>query len=338
MITRRLTGAALAALFTLTTHLSAAPSAAPGYATSLFYTHANADRIVSYDWAGASDVYYQTSTASFDYGGFFRWSGPAPVELQNGSAAPFAGASVVTIGDSVYFNLGTFSSTPIDKYGPLSDHPALTQISTTANYALFGHSGDLFITGAVNFGPNQIFYSDLDGSGNLVSNPAVSLGTTGGGSGPLAFDAAGDLFFAPGYSDKSIYRWSAAQVIAAIAHPTANALTLTGQLWADYSALYPLQSGATSMLVEADGDVLVTVTDFTNPSVLARFDAAPDGSYVGTSETILIDTALLGELRTHDGGLYISSENAIYQIVPEPAAAALLALGGAVIALRRRRS
>ena len=334
MIPRSLTVAAFAALTSFPVHLSAAPVASPGYATTLFYTHPNADRVVSYDWAGGTGLYYETATPFYEYGGFYGWNGGAPAMLQAGAASAYAGASVVAIGDAVYFNVDT-GSTAIRKYGPLSGAPAVAQISTTPNYGLFGHAGDLFITGSVSFGPNQIYYSDLDGSGNLVSNPAISLGVTGGGSGPLAFDLAGNLFFAPGYSDKRIYRWTASQVSAAIAGVTT--LTLTGQLWADYALLYPLQSSATSMLVEAGGDVLVTVTDFANPSVLARFEAALDGSYAGTAAIILTDSALLGEVRAYDGGLYVSSENAIYQIVPEPATAALLACTLPMLAWRRRR-
>lgn len=333
---RSLTGPALAALFTVSTHVSAAPTAAPGYAAIPIYTHSNADSIVSYDWAGAGDLYYQTS-ASYSYGGFYQWSGGTLNALQAGSGTMANGASVVTIGDFVYFNVDTYSSTPIRRYGPVNGVPTLTEISTTTNYALHTHAGDLFITGAVNFGPTNIYHSAISAGGDLVNDPAVSIGNPGGGSGPLAFDNAGNLFYAPGFFDRSIYRWSAADVAAAIANPGGFPLTAAGNLWLDYSLLYPDQGGATSMLVDSGGDLLVTITDYTEPSFLTRFDVAFDGSYAGTREDILTDDVLIGQLRAYEGGIFVSSENAIYQIVPEPGTVGLLCFAFAALGLRRGR-
>lgn len=333
---RTLTSTALAALAFLAAHVSAAPSASPGYAVLPFYSHENPDSIVSFDWAGAGALYYQTS-ASYSYGGFHQWSGGTLNTLQTGSGSIANGASVVTIGDFVYFNVDTYSSTPIRRFGPVSGAPVLADISTTTNYALHTNGGNLFITGSVNFGPTNIYYSAIGGSGNLLSDPAISIGAPGGGSGPLAFDGAGNLFYAPGYFDKSIYRWSAADVAAAIANPVGAPLSAPGHLWLDYSALYPMQGGATSMLVDPAGNLLVTITDFVNPSYLTRFDVAPNGSYAGTREDVLTNNVLIGQLRAHDGGIYVSSENTIYQIVPEPATGALVGIGFAALALRRGR-
>jgi hypothetical protein len=342
---RSLTGPAFAALCLLHAPAFAAPTASPGYATSLFYTHNTSDRIVSYDWGTGSNVYYQTNSPAFGgfgYGGFFGWNGGAPVELQNGSAANFAGASVVTIGDYVYYNAGLFVGTPIYKYGPLSGSPTPVLASGTDNYAIFGHGGNLFITGAATSGPNafanQIYFSALDANGALTNDPAISLGITGGASGPLAFDASGNLFYAQGLGGREIYRWTSAEVAAAIADPGTNPLVTAGHLWYDYTPVYGTVAGATSMVVGAEGDLVVTLTDFANPSVLASFDIAPDGSYGGASSTLLSDTGLLGEVRVHDGGLYVSSDNAIYQVVPEPASAALVFFGGVLLGLRRRRA
>ncbi len=335
---RSLTGAAFAALFALTTHVSAAPTASPGYAAYSIYAHTSSDSIVSFDWDASANLHYMT-TAGFPDVNIWRTTGGAPVNIY---AAPsnFAGANVVAIGNYIYFNDSDLTNLQyIRGYEAASVAPTVTALSTTPNYGLFGHNGDLFITGANGgYGPNRIYFSDLAGDGDLLDDPAISLGqTSSGGSGPLTFDLAGNLFYAPGFGDKSIYRFTTAEVAAALADPLANPLTGTGNLWLDYSLLYPDQGGATSMLVEADGDLLVTITDFSNPSFLTRFDAAPDGSYENTYEQILTDSLLIGQLREHDGGLYVSSENAIYQIVPEPGTALLLIAGLGALALRRSR-
>ncbi|MDB6154699.1 MAG: cell surface protein [Chthoniobacteraceae bacterium] len=335
MIRRTLfTGAAFAALFH--TYTLATPEPAAGYATALFYTHPNNDLLASYDWDKSGNIYYQTSVESA-FGGFYCFRGGSTSLLVSGNPVLFAGASVAGIGNFVYFNNSDFAGRQlIYKFGPLDSAATVTQISMAPNYGLYGHDGDLFITGGVDSGANGIYQSALNISGNLVSNPPISLGaTSGGASGPLAFDAAGNLFYAPGYGDKSIYRWTAAQVGSAVLDPLNAALGISGQHWVDYSALYPLQTGATSMLVQSDGDLLVTITDFTNLSYLARFGTALDGSYGGIHENILTDSSLLGQLREYAGGLYVSSNNSIYQIIPEPGACWLLFFGIVALFLRR---
>jgi hypothetical protein len=78
--------------------------------------------------------------------------------------------------------------------------------------------------------------------------------------------------------------------------------------------------------------VVVTVTDFINPSSVVRFDANGGGSF----ETILTSTGRLGELRLNGGNLYLSEANNIIAIIPEPSAV-FIALSGFGLFLRRRR-
>ncbi len=324
------------AAFALVHHASAQPTVvAPGFGITTFHTHSSSDGIVSFDWDASANLYYMT-TAGFPDVAVWKVVAGTPASIY-ANPNRFSGASVVAIGDYVYFNDSDFSNTQyIHSYGPVSGAAVTTQISMTRNSGLYGHGGDLFIAGAPGFGTNRIYHSDLAGNGTLVSDPATNLGVTSGSSGPLEFDAAGDLYYAPGYGDLSIYKWSALEVAGAIANPMANPLNTPGHLWLDYSALYPTASGATSMLFDAEGDLLVTLSNFVDPSALVEFGVGAGGAYDSTAVEILTDTGRLGELRGLNGGVFVSSDNRIFQVVPEPGSA-LLAAGCAVLLARRNR-
>src|SRR5689334_1946793 len=84
----------------------------PAYQFTPFITHTNSDTLVSYDWGSNGSVYYQTATSSFNFGGLYQYSGGIPAQIVPGSAE-FAGASVVSIGNYVYFNTSTFNNSNI---------------------------------------------------------------------------------------------------------------------------------------------------------------------------------------------------------------------------------
>lgn len=309
----------------------------PGYSISTYYTHtATAADIVSFDWDASSNLYYLT-----DDDAVWQTSGGTPTNIYTAPAATaddayFSGASVTTIGNYVYFNDSDYYGEYIHAYGPLAGSPSVSLVSSASNYALLGHNGALFITGTDSNGSNNIYYSTLNTNGTLASGP-TSLGVTGGDSGPLAFDSAGDLYYAPGYGDLDIYKWSAAEVAAAISNPTLDPLSESGHLWESYSAQYSSVAGATSMLVAPDGDLLLTLTNFSGPSDLVDFGVNPNGSANGAENTVLTDGGLLGEIRELDNNVYVAADNEIVQIVPEPATAFLAGLGGMMLAFRRRR-
>ena len=50
----------------------AAPTAAPGFATTPLLTHSTSDAIISYDWAAATGLYYLTA-ATFPDNGQSLW-------------------------------------------------------------------------------------------------------------------------------------------------------------------------------------------------------------------------------------------------------------------------
>jgi hypothetical protein len=82
--------------------------------------------------------------------------------------------------------------------------------------------------------------------------------------------------------------------------------------------------------------LLLTLTDFSNPSYLVRFDVDALGDYEGF-EAILSSTDQLGDVRFRDGSIYLASSNSILQVVPEPGTVGLVLMGCAALALWGRR-
>jgi hypothetical protein len=113
---------------------------------------------------------------------------------------------------------------------------------------------------------------------------------------------------------------------------------VTGHQWLNYHTTYPSLDGATSLLIDPDGHLLATIASYSAPSLLLEFGVAADGTYDGTATEVLSDTDRLGELRLHDGRVYVSSGNGIFEVVPEPGTFALLGVAAAAIAFSRRRS
>lgn len=318
--------ALVASLFTVSS-ATAALSFASGYGASDYHTHGGSDAIYSYDWGSDGNLYYGTATPSSTAGGIYRYNGVSTTTVKAASG-DFAGASVVGIGSSIFFNDSTPSNAQrIHQYDIKAGS---TTSVTVTNYALGSDGSHLLGTGSADFAVTRLTYF---ASG--VSGATIDLGGIDGASGPVAADASGNLFYAPGFGDLGIYRWTAAEVAAAISGDGIPALSASGHLWLDYSSSFGTVSGASSLLLDAGGNVLITLTDFSAPSSLVKFAADGSGSY----ETILTSDERLGELRQHEGNLYLSNGNRIVAIIPEPSVM-IISLLGAVpgLMLRRRRS
>ena len=326
------------ALALLTPSRAAVSILDPAYSFSIYHTHSEpTSAIVSFDWDSGGTAYYQASTDSYNFGGLFTWNGLTQGTAVAGSS-DFSGASTVRIGDNIYYNTSGSSDQKVWKYGPLSGSPAASNISTNANWGLFRRgANEMFITGAPGFGTNQIFRATLDGSGNFTSAP-VSLGVTIGSSGPIAFDLSGNMYYAPGFGDLNIYKYTAADVAAAIADPVSNPLpSAASRLWYNYSLNFSNVSGGAGMAFDEDGDLLVTLTDFSTPSLLVRFDVDSLGAFEDLNP-ILSSADRLGDVRFRDGSIYVGNANTIMQVVPEPGPLGLVALGGLTLGwLRLRR-
>ncbi|MDF3131271.1 hypothetical protein P0Y35_18850 [Kiritimatiellaeota bacterium B1221] len=301
-----------------------------GYGGSILYTHSSSDSITSYDWDTSGALNYMTSAGYPDVN-IWRNNGVTTTNIYS-NPSHFSGASVVAIGDYIYFNDSDYTNQNIHRYDPNSASPSSSPISTTANYGLYNGNGDLFITGAIGFGTNHIYYSSLDGNGDLNNDPALDLGETFGSSGPLVFDASGNMYYAPGYGDLSIYKWSASQVSDAIADPINNPLSQTGVRWADYSGEYTTMSGATGMAFDANGNLIVSLTSFSAPSALVSFNLNGAGAYAG-NDLIMTTTNRLGDIREHDGEIYFAVDNQIIQVIPEIGTLSALCIGFALLAL-----
>jgi len=293
-----------------------------GYSSALFFTHSNSDTINSYDWGSDSNLYYATAAEDFTSGGVYRNDGNSSTTIRAASA-DYAGASLVAVNSSVYFNDGNYPSSKIYRYN-IGDSTTTSTFAT--NYLLSKSGNSLVTTGSADFSTTQISYY---ASG--VLSGYLDIGAVAGGSGPCAFDMVGNMFYAPGYGDSSIYRWSTIEVATALLGDPSSQLDAAGHQWIDYSGSFA-GAGASSLLIDASGNVLVTLTDFVNPSALVKFDASGNGNY----ETVLTSTDRLGELRMHEGALLISDANRIITIIPEPSTI-LVTLSGLLLLVRRKR-
>lgn len=334
MKTASFTGVAFAAFLLSVSPAMAVLTASSGYSVTSYHTHTNSDTVVSYDWTANGDLYYGTSTSSYKFGGVYRSDGGGVTTIAPANTGLSSGMSTVVSGDYVYFNNSDSANNQfIYKYGPTGGLAAVTQISTTANSSLHVSAGSLYITGAVGFDINHIYYSGLDSSGNLVNNPALDLGETSGYSGPLAFDAAGNLYYAPGGDDTSIYRWSSAEVLSAV---SGGNLSVAGHQLLDYGSLLA-GGGASSMVVDENGVILLTWTNYLDPSALVAFNAEGDGDYLDM-KTIATSNGRLGQVSIRDGEIFVSEGNSIYQVIPEPSAFLSLGLSGLLMMRRKRQA
>ncbi len=308
---RLFTGVCLAAL---AGQAFAAVIGGSNYVAELYYMHPNSqETFVAFDWDGDSNLYYSTGRPDWGIGFSVHRYARGSVETLYADENAFAGSGRVTaIGGRIYFNDGgTYERWTYDyfRYDPAQAEAPVNLAVLSDLYGLETRDGtDFWAAGGYDA---AIYYSGLDSSGYLESNPLVNLGTIGNASGPLVFDAEGNLYYAEGYvysGHPKVYRWSAAEVAAAIADPAAAPLSPTDHEWATLSA----GEGASGMAMDDKGNLLVTATSFAEPSQLHRLFAA-NGICAGF-EVMARSDSRMEMVRVHDGRIYVSTAEGLFKV------------------------
>lgn len=261
-------------------------------------------------FAASTKLYKRTATGGY----------ATATSLFNYGSALF-GSFVVVQGSKLYF--GESSSNTIRSVNLDGTSPAL--IGTVLNnYDLAFSGGSAFVSA----NPDTTFTSPQNKVSKLdlaTGATQVVLNATPDFSGPVEFDASGNLIYGVAKSTiGGIYRYSAAAVAAALSTSTPIVLTPpTGRVIANGGNQYLAYAGGTSLWQD----------DF---SALTRYDL---GTGVGTAIGTTTDT--LGNLDYAGTTLYASVTNfttnnsAVFAVVPEPSSAVLLAFG--MLAFTRRR-
>ena len=270
--------------------------------------------IVSFDWDAASNLYYTTGGVDWDTGfSVFHFDGTTSSSLYSDPDA-FAGSRLTAIAGLIYFNDGgTYDRWTCNyfRYNPATGAAPVDMGILSDIWGLETKTGsDFWAAGGY---PASIYYSALDANNELVDNPLINLGAVGSASGPMAFDKDGNLYYAEGYvaeGHPNVYRWSAAEVAAAIADPEGAALNPEGHTWTTLTT----GDGTTSMVVDNDGHVLVTITSFVDSSELQRLHVK-NGEFTGF-DMMARSSDRLETVRIRNNNIYVSAAEGIYKIVP----------------------
>ncbi len=264
--------------------------------------------VASFNWSSGGDLYWMEGDNNFAQDlKVHKFDGNTLSAIY--TAASYSGTWVLSDGDNIYFDDG--SLTALFKYDSIGGGAA-TQVFQQSNaWGYTIHNNGLFIAGADVNWDAKLYYSALDGNGDLTG-PLVDLGFMGSPSGPIAFDAAGNLYYASGYSAGKIHKYSAAEVALAIA---GTPLTdPAGHEIIDFNSFG--HAGATGMEFDSNGHLVVTLTSFGAPSDLVTFYMDDSGDYLGTAEITAQSSNRMTSVRLYQGQTYFSDQDGIYQVIP----------------------
>lgn len=271
--------------------------------------------LVSFDWDASDTLHYTVGDPSFNFKQeVYKTATPDDIQVYSAMDV-FVGSRLTCIGDYMYFNDGAdfmrsafnyffYPAATADTPASLLAHPYGANLWGLATR----NAGEFFASGSeVDWGPAALFYNTLDGTGNF-DGVLTKFGDIGESPGPLTFDAAGNLYYAPGYvgsGTANIYRWDAAAVAAALADPGSASLLGTGNEWAVIPTPY---NGATGMATDSAGNLYVSATAYGEPSQLLYYDGAtaamfPVVEYANRLETV----------RYKDASIYFSGADGVFE-------------------------
>jgi hypothetical protein len=235
------------------------------------------------------------------------------------------GSFVFVSGGKIYFGDG---NGPLRSINP--DGTGVNLLGSVANNydaALLG--GNLYVSHAESFSPpkNRVtkFELQADGPGFVLGPADIIVAADNDYSGPLEFDAAGNLYYGASGSSSAtgLYRFSAAEVLAAFgptqltidaAHQITSGIGSTALAFAGGDDLWQDRYTGELNLIDADdGSIQPIGSSPNNPGTM---DAIGQTLYVGVST---------------------STRSAVYSVVPEPFCALLALVGLTVLHTRRRR-
>ena len=295
-------------------------------------------KITDFAWGADQKMYFNTQCDIDDYWlwsmglGFYSKDGSTVTQiLDQVESMLYQGSGVVAVGNNIRYNPDGGSTQWIATYDTTTGATPVRG-EPIPNYGLASNGSDLFFTNGVSGGTNISYSQGGTGTPQLITDMIP------GGSGPLAFDLTGNMYYASG-DGGLVYCWTLSQVQDSIDGATlldggAVVLNLSGTAYAGF--------GTSSMLVNDDVIYLVlndwsTWPDIT--SVLFAYDMFTD-SYVELLRTV---GQSFGQINIDgSGNMYVSHGGTIYQfdnltVVPEPTTWALLFAGCAVLVILRKK-
>lgn len=314
-----------------------------GYNYQAAYTLTGAGAITAFGWGSDNKLYYSGTDYSGPSSFFRRVDSGGEVTLSTvNSSYGGAGFGLVSTsgGDFVYFN-DSGANAPWPQYVRMHEIGTGTAslASSASNYSVHADESvqpDRLFAVWGSFGsPSSIGFADVGANGTF-GGTFTGFGSVAGNSGFMTFDNAGNLYYGPG-GGSGIYRWTAADVAAAIADPVNSALTGTGNLYYDWSGAYASNASVSGMVIGADGNLYFGLNDFFGGGSHYLLQLTV-GATPGLTELVESASANFGNVRAHQGEIYFTDGSQVLELVPEPSTYALFAgFAVCVAAVLRRR-